>query len=399
MFFKGIRDANKLRRQVSECFERAALPNTPEEDRKRLLSFVIVGGGPTGVEVAAELYDMVHTDLYKIYPELMKDVCISVIELQDHVLSTYDRRISEYTRKVFTRNGIDLVLNTKVKAVSRNSVRLADNQGNERDLAFGACVWATGVAMHPLIKQLTQKLPNQKHFRSIVTDEYLRVKGSDGSIYALGDAATIEQPKSLDRAEELFAQADKDKDGKLRFSELRDVLNAASKEYSHLEEHARFLDSKTGTKRFGGLVRSTVLANSNSPLQELTEDTQLSKEQFEQLLETIDKGLRALPATAQVAKQQGQYFADILNHHQVEGDKPLPREVKPFRYSHKGSLAYVGTDKAVMDVPSVGPITGFTAGLLWKGFETYSQVSFRNQCLVALDWLRTKIFGRDISRV
>ena len=51
------------------------------------------------------------------------------------------------------------------------------------------------------------------------------------------------QPKSLDRAEELFAQADKDKDGKLKFAELRDVLNAASKEYSHLEEHSRFLDA------------------------------------------------------------------------------------------------------------------------------------------------------------
>jgi NADH:ubiquinone reductase (non-electrogenic) len=52
-----------------------------------------------------------------------------------------------------------------------------------------------------------------------------------------------------------------------------------------------------------------------------------------------------------------------------------------------------------MDVPQLGPIFGFGAGLLWKGFETYSQISLRNQVLVATDWLRTKIFGRDISRV
>jgi NADH:ubiquinone reductase (non-electrogenic) len=102
--FRGIRDATALRRQVSECFERAALPHTPpevhaascsqprhnnaechcanggcracpwapllpdmadrsdewfEQERKKLLSFVIVGGGPTGVEVAAELHDMI----------------------------------------------------------------------------------------------------------------------------------------------------------------------------------------------------------------------------------------------------------------------------------------------------------------------------------------------------
>jgi NADH:ubiquinone reductase (non-electrogenic) len=59
MFFKSIEDARHLRARVSELFERAALPNTPREDLDRLLSFVVVGGGPTGVEVAAELHDMV----------------------------------------------------------------------------------------------------------------------------------------------------------------------------------------------------------------------------------------------------------------------------------------------------------------------------------------------------
>ena len=52
----------------------------------------------------------------------------------------------------------------------------------------------------------------------------------------------------------------------------------------------------------------------------------------------------------------------------------------------QGSAAYVGGDKAVFDVPNLGPLTGATAGLAWKGFETYSQISFRNQCLVASDW-------------
>lgn len=65
----------------------------------------------------------------------------------------------------------------------------------------------------------------------------------------------------------------------------------------------------------------------------------------------------------------------------------------------QGSAAYVGRDNAVFDVPKMGAITGFTAGLVWKSFETYSQFSFRNQCLVASDWIRTKLFGRDISRV
>ena len=51
------------------------------------------------------------------------------------------------------RNGIDLILNTKVKAVERHSVTVSDATGAERDIPFGACVWATGVAMHPVIRQ------------------------------------------------------------------------------------------------------------------------------------------------------------------------------------------------------------------------------------------------------
>ena len=64
---------------------------------------MIVGGGPTGVEVAAELYDMISEDLKKVYPKLMQYVSIKLVELQDHVLSTYDRAISAYTKTEFER--------------------------------------------------------------------------------------------------------------------------------------------------------------------------------------------------------------------------------------------------------------------------------------------------------
>ena len=68
------------------------------QEQERLLSFVIVGGGPTGVEVAAELHDMVVDDLRKIYPDLVSFVRIRIIELQDHVLSNY-------TAQEFSRHG------------------------------------------------------------------------------------------------------------------------------------------------------------------------------------------------------------------------------------------------------------------------------------------------------
>ncbi len=60
--------------------------------------------------------------------------------------------------------------------------------------------------------------------RSIITDEFMRVKGSDGSIFAFGDSSTIFQPKALDYAKELFDQADVDKDGELTLKELQAIL-------------------------------------------------------------------------------------------------------------------------------------------------------------------------------
>jgi NADH dehydrogenase FAD-containing subunit len=65
---------------------------------------------------------------------------------------------------------------------------------------------------------------------------------------------------------------------------------------------------------------------------------------------------------AQVAKQQGEFLAALLGQGAVRSGDALPAGAKPFKYSHKGSLAYVGSDKAVMDVPAVGPIFGWGAG-------------------------------------
>lgn len=411
-FFKTVEDAARLRLRVSECFERAALPTTTKEERQKLLSIVIVGGGPTGVEVAAELYDLIENDLSKLYPDIVSDVRIRVVELMDHVLSTYDRAISNYTADVFKRNGIELVLNSRVSSVSSDCVTTVDKEGLETRIPLGACVWATGIAMNPLVKDLQGVLPegSQTHFRSIVTDEYLRVRGApDGSMFAIGDAATIEQQKALDKADELFIKGDADGNGRLSMKELAAVLNEASKEFPHLAEHARFLESKTGAFRMGGIV-AKAFASANMSVagtvdeemysRYVNEDASLDREQFMELLQTIDSGLRALPATAQVAKQEGDYLAELFASQDISASKPFTlANTKPFEYVHKGSLAYVGSDQAVMDVPIVGPVMGYFAGLAWRGFETFSQISTRNQILVATDWARSKIFGRDTSRV
>ena len=77
-------------------------------------------------------------------------------------------------------------------------------------------------------------------------------------------------------------------------------------------------------------------------------------------------------ALLQVARQEGEYLARLLKQHnpgpqsQGNGQGALPHPQKPFKYTHLGSLAYVGADKAVMDIPKMGPVTGWTAGQLYS---------------------------------
>lgn len=83
-----VEDAQKIRRTVIDCFEKAVLPGLSDEERRTNLHFVIVGGGPTGVEFAAELHDFVHDDLVKLYPSVKDLVKITVIQSGDHILNT-----------------------------------------------------------------------------------------------------------------------------------------------------------------------------------------------------------------------------------------------------------------------------------------------------------------------
>ena len=123
------------------------------------------------------------------------------------------------------------------------------------------------------------------------------------------------------------------------------------------------------------------------------------------ILEKADQKVRALPATAQVASQEGRYIAHLLN--QLPDLNKATLEQQQFRYQHMGSLAYVGGDAAVMDFTGTRPIldlfnlkplSGRGAAYLWKSFYFTEMFTGRTKTLLAFDWLRTQVYGRDISR-
>lgn len=77
--------------------EEACLPTTSDEERKRLLSFVVCGGGPTGVEFAAELFDLLNEDLLYSFPRIVRnEISVHIIQSRSHILNTYDEALSKY---------------------------------------------------------------------------------------------------------------------------------------------------------------------------------------------------------------------------------------------------------------------------------------------------------------
>lgn len=86
-FIQEVEDAMKIRNTVMDCFERACLPSVSEEEKRRILHFVVVGGGPVGVEYAAELHDFVVEDVARLYPSVKDYVQISLLEAGDHILN------------------------------------------------------------------------------------------------------------------------------------------------------------------------------------------------------------------------------------------------------------------------------------------------------------------------
>jgi NADH:ubiquinone reductase (non-electrogenic) len=387
MFFKEIVDAARFRREVNERFECATLPGVPRERIKKLLKFVVIGAGPTGVELAAELYDYVYQDVAKTFPRrLLDDVSIEIIDLQEKILSTYDRRIAEYATDFFQRANIKCLLGAAVKEVKEDAVVISDRDGsNVREVPFGLAVWCTGIKLNPFCEKLIDSLPAgaQENKRSLLTDKNLRVKGSNGTIFALGDCATIERPRSLAKAEELYREAARctpegDCEIDLSIDGVKKALKNGLEEFPHLEEIYNRVDDV---------------------YKDFTDGSErMSYPEFCAMLENVDKGLRALPATAQVAKQEGQYLASFFNDCAGD-DEQIQTAAARFDYVHKGSLAYIGKDAAVADIPGFAIVKGIAAGLIWKSFETISQVSPRNVLLVGADMVRTKVFGRDISRI
>jgi NADH dehydrogenase FAD-containing subunit len=348
---KTCDDARRLRNAVGEAFEYASRPEVKDDpklsdaerawrrkERRSRLTFAIIGGGPTGVELSGELSDFIK-DITKprigAYPDLRKDTRVVLVHGGKDLVPQFDEDLRKHALTSMQESGVDVRLNTKVFEVGDGFVKLASKEGSTQEeyLKTGLTVWAAGTEAVPFTKKLLDKLPEtaRGHGGKINVDPWLRCPVPRdvalGSVMVMGDAASFP-----DRRDNTF-----------------------------------------------------------------------------------------LPQTAQVAGQQGAYAARMLDRAydltvtppqlDEEANNAMTTWLKfrglekahGFDFLNLGLLAYVGGGQALTQV-QIGDVplsssAGSISFVLWRSVYLVKQVATRNRVLVTFDWMKSAIFGRDITRL
>lgn len=195
---KSVVEALDLRHNILQNFEKA-LNTTDPVEKESLMNFVIVGGGPTGVELAGALSELRNHVLPCDYPELdMKKMKIYLIEASPRVLNSFNEKSSEKAAKFLVDMGVEVMTGTGVTDYDTYVVKT--NKGHS--IPTTNLVWAAGVAGNSL-PGLNEKVVNRG--RRIEVDEFNRVTGYN-NIYAIGDVAAMYSEPAYPKGHPMVAQ-------------------------------------------------------------------------------------------------------------------------------------------------------------------------------------------------
>ena len=154
---KSIDDALELRGRIFGSFELAELCDDPEE-REEWLTFVVVGAGPTGVEMAGQISELAHRTLRRDFRRIdTTKAKIILLDAAPAVLGAFGDKLSTAAREQLENIGVDVELNAKVVDVDNTGVDIIDANGNERRIRSRCKVWAAGVSASPLGRQLAEQ--------------------------------------------------------------------------------------------------------------------------------------------------------------------------------------------------------------------------------------------------
>jgi len=277
---KSVSEAMALRNRILINLEKAVtLFDKDEEEKKSLLNVVVVGGGPTGVEISGAIAEMKKFVLPKDYPDLNFDLMqINLVEGSGAVLSSLSGHASEKALFYLKRLGIHVHLKTRVTDYDGETLSFADGNFIKSKLV----IWAAGIS-----GEVPSGIPNESVGRGkrMLVNEFNMLKGFE-DIYSIGDSCIMSTP-----------------------------------EYPN-----------------------------------------------------------GHPQVAQVAIQQGINLAKNL----IAMNKNA--KLKPFRYIDRGSMATIGRNRAVADLPFL-KFSGFTAWLTWMFVHLMAIVGVKNRLLIFINWM------------
>jgi NADH:ubiquinone reductase (H+-translocating) len=180
----GLADALRIRNQIIERFEEVTLE--PGEFQDPRLTFVVIGGGATGVETAAEIHALVHEALAPDFPNIdVDEVQIFVIEAGQEILGELDRALRRVASMELAARGIKVISGVRAMEVTADRVKLDDG----REIRTENVVWTAGIRPNAKLEDLDLPLTERD---GVEVDERLRVPGRHG-VWAIGDSAAIPQ--------------------------------------------------------------------------------------------------------------------------------------------------------------------------------------------------------------
>lgn len=183
---KTLNDALSIREKVLLSFEKAEITENPIE-RKKYLNFVVVGGGPTGVEMAGAISEIARQTMSKDFRHIdPAQAKIYLIEGSDRLLRAFDTNLSEYTLKTLEEMSVDVMLKSVVTDINQEGVRIGD-----LFIPTTNIIWAAGNVASPVLKTLNVELDKMGR---VIVDRDLSIP-SFPNIFVIGDASNAKDVK------------------------------------------------------------------------------------------------------------------------------------------------------------------------------------------------------------
>src|SRR6202012_1821022 len=189
---KSIDDALELRGRILGAFEAAGVATDPQE-RERRLTFVVVGAGPTGVEVAGQIVELAERTLAGAFRTIKASDChVILLDAAPAVLPPMGPKLGLKAQQRLEKMGVEVQLNAMVSSVDYMGIAIKDSEGKERRIECACKVWAAGVQASALGKMIAEQSDGTEVDRGgrVVVEPDLTVKGHP-NVFVIGDLMSV----------------------------------------------------------------------------------------------------------------------------------------------------------------------------------------------------------------